>query len=581
MADWPPKKNEAFTVIFPIYDNDGDLVSSAAALDSEVSLDGAGFNDCTNEAAEIGSSGMYSLVLTAAEMNANIVTVITKTTTTDAKTAVNVMYTATRQLIDMAYPTTSGRSIDVTTTGEVGIDLDNIAGTLDAADIGANAITAEKIATDAIDADALATDAVAKIRASVSGTSDSGSATTMVDAARTEADTDFWKGSWIHFTSGNLLGQARLITAFDPATDTITFAPETTQSVATHTYEILPAGRIDVGLWLSTLPNVLQSGRVDTRPGALAANLITSGSIANNAITEPKIATGAITAAKFAAGAIDAAAIADAAIDAATFAAGAIDAAAIADSAIDSATFNIETGLRPIRSGTADDGGAATLTLDAGASAVTSFYSGQILYLTGGTGVGQAHMITAYNGSSKIATVVPNWETAPTAGTTFAILTAGPANVSSWRRAQPLALVSQRVDTQVSVIGAGAITATAIASSAITAAKIAADAFTTIKFADGALTAAKFSADAIDATVLAASAALEIADAILQRDMDQVEGGAPVHSLTTAILKAVSRILDNAGTLETYRTDGSTLHMSQTITTDASNDPIDELSAGT
>lgn len=81
----------------------------------------------------------------------------------------------------------------------------------------------------------------------VSGTADSGTTTTMVDAARTEADTDYWRGKIIKFTSGTISGQCRLITGFTPATDTITFTPATTQAVSTNTYEILPfAGVADV-----------------------------------------------------------------------------------------------------------------------------------------------------------------------------------------------------------------------------------------------------------------------------------------------------------------------------------------------
>ena len=464
MADWPPKKNATFTVTFPIYDNDGDLVTAAAALDSEVSKDGGTFTDCTNEAGEIAtSSGLYTLALTATEMNADIVATITKTSTTDAKTAVNVMYTATRQLVDLAFPTTSGRSIDTTATGAVGVDFDNVEGTLDAAEIGTGAITAAKfaagaidaaaIATGAIDADALAADAVTEIRALETGTSDAGgSTTTMVDAARTEAD-DVHIGKWIMFTSGAVANQVRLITDFVAATDTTTFAPPTTASIgAGITYEFLPAGAVDVQSWVGLVtglqtPNALQSGRVDSYVGAMAAAVIAAASFAAGAIDAAAIGTGAIdadaiaaaaiTAAKFAAGAIDAAAIANGAIDAATFAAGAIDAAAIATGAIDAATF-----------------------------------------------------------------------------------------------------------------AAGAIDAAAIATGAI------------------------------DADALAADAANEIADAILSRDVDNVEATAPVHSLCVAILKAVSRIRDNAGTLEVYRTDGLTLKMSQTVTTDAALDPVDELSAG-
>lgn len=48
-------------------------------------------------------------------------------------------------------PTTAGRTLDVTATGEAGIDLDNVSGTLDAGEFGADFITAAKIADDAID----------------------------------------------------------------------------------------------------------------------------------------------------------------------------------------------------------------------------------------------------------------------------------------------------------------------------------------------------------------------------------------------------------------------------------------------
>ena len=57
----PVKKNSEFLLVFPIYDNTGALVTGAAALDSEISKDGGGFIDCTNEATEIGTSGIYKL----------------------------------------------------------------------------------------------------------------------------------------------------------------------------------------------------------------------------------------------------------------------------------------------------------------------------------------------------------------------------------------------------------------------------------------------------------------------------------------------------------------------------------------
>ena len=127
------------------------------------------------------------------------------------------------------------------------------------------------------------------------GTSDSGSTTTMVDSARTEADTDYWKGCWIRFTSGNISGQVRLITGFTPASDTITFAPATTQAVATQDYEILPANRVDLGQWLGSTPNALVSSRVDVLVGAMASDVLTAASLNADAVTEIQsgLATGA------------------------------------------------------------------------------------------------------------------------------------------------------------------------------------------------------------------------------------------------------------------------------------------------
>lgn len=90
-----PIKNTAYRVTFPILDADGDLVTGAANLDSEVSKDGGTFADCTNETTEIAtSSGMYYLDLSSDEMNADTVAIIIKTSTSGAKTTPIVLYPA-------------------------------------------------------------------------------------------------------------------------------------------------------------------------------------------------------------------------------------------------------------------------------------------------------------------------------------------------------------------------------------------------------------------------------------------------------------------------------------------------------
>lgn len=88
-----PVKNQAYRVTFPIWDADGDLVTGATGLDSEISKDGGTFTDCTNEATEIAtSSGVYFLDLSSTEMNADTVAIIVKTSTVGAKTTPIILY---------------------------------------------------------------------------------------------------------------------------------------------------------------------------------------------------------------------------------------------------------------------------------------------------------------------------------------------------------------------------------------------------------------------------------------------------------------------------------------------------------
>jgi hypothetical protein len=74
-----------------------------------------------------------------------------------------------------------------------------------------------------------------------------GTTTTMVDAARTEAD-DFWNGKKIRFTSGANNGLVSDITDFVAATDTTTFSPAVPAAVgAGDTYDIIQSALIAVG----------------------------------------------------------------------------------------------------------------------------------------------------------------------------------------------------------------------------------------------------------------------------------------------------------------------------------------------
>src|SRR5262249_17988062 len=80
--------------------------------------------------------------------------------------------------------------------------------------------------------------------------------------------------------------------------------------------------------------------------------------------------------------------------------------------AITRAALAADTGLKNIRANTAQAGAATTITLDASASATDDFYNNDLIYLTGGTGAGQARFISDYVGATKVATV-PTWVTNP------------------------------------------------------------------------------------------------------------------------------------------------------------------------
>ena len=298
MPGWPIRKNDTAgaTLVFPIYDNDGDLVTAAAALDSERSIDQGTFTDVTAEASEIATaSGMYSLALSQAEVNGDEIAVITKTSTTDAKTAVNVVYTSTRNIDDLAFPTVSGRSVDVTATGAAGIDWANVENPTTALDLSATDIqladtvttltghtnqTGDNFARLGAPAGASVSADVAAVQSDtddiqtripavgpVEGTSDSGTSTTMVDAIRTEAD-DYWNGGWIIFTSGTLNGVVRLVSDFVASSDTMTVTPATPVAIGTHTYRMIPAAQIEEVLALTG--HTVQTGDSFARLGAPA-----------------------------------------------------------------------------------------------------------------------------------------------------------------------------------------------------------------------------------------------------------------------------------------------------------------------
>lgn len=315
----------AHRITFPILDATGNLVTGATTPDSEISKDGGTFTDCTNEATEIATaSGMYYLDLTATEMEADQIAVIIKSG--NGKTTVVVLYpergTRTRKAqagaagtitLDASAVATDDYYNDqvVVIVGGTGVgqarlisdyvgsskvasvvpnwatnpSTDSIfqiipAGRVDVGqwlDAAPNALVSGRMDSDVGNVQA---GAVNQINQAVGGTADAGgSTTTIVDAERTEADPDYWKGSYVLITSGSAIGQIRRITGFNATTDTITVSPAFTQSIgAGVTYIILRNAAAEV------LVDAIKAGAVDA--AAVATDAIDGDALAASAVAE-------------------------------------------------------------------------------------------------------------------------------------------------------------------------------------------------------------------------------------------------------------------------------------------------------
>jgi hypothetical protein len=74
-----------------------------------------------------------------------------------------------------------------------------------------------------------------------------------------------------------------------------------------------------------------------------------------------------------------------------------------------------------VADGTAQGGSSNTITLASASKGTDQYYTGDLLYVYAGPGAGQSVIISNYIGSSKVATVSPPWDTAPTAASKYVI----------------------------------------------------------------------------------------------------------------------------------------------------------------
>lgn len=244
-----------YAVVFPMLDADGDLVTGATTPDAEVSKNGDTFADCTNESVEIPTnSGMYYLLLTAAEMNANVVAVIAKSATAGMKTTALVLYP--RVMVQLRAGTAAGG-------GSNTITLDAGASAVD--DYYNNCICVAVI--DGVTEVRLVIDYVGSTKVM---TVHPGFSTASPDSDDTFA---------IYLPDGRQITQADQVAAGGIA------------------------GTYSAGIPEVKVNNIAANAITAT---SIASDAITAAKIAADALSNAKFADGALTAAKFAAGAFDA-----------------------------------------------------------------------------------------------------------------------------------------------------------------------------------------------------------------------------------------------------------------------------------
>lgn len=262
-----------YAVTFPLLDADGDLVTGATGLDTEVSKNGDTFADCTNEAVEIAtSSGVYYLLLTGTEMTADIVSVIVKHSTSGGKTTVLTLYP--RKMVPLRSGTAQGGaagSITLDASASAVDDFYNgclVVGTLDGVTEArmirdyAGATKVASVTPDWVitpDGDDLFTVYVPEGR-QINEFNSAGLST--LDAAGVRAA--------VGLASANLDTQ---LTAIDDAVDTEVAA-------------ILVLLDTEIADIRNRLPAALVSGRMDCSVGAMAADTLTASALAADAVTE-------------------------------------------------------------------------------------------------------------------------------------------------------------------------------------------------------------------------------------------------------------------------------------------------------
>jgi hypothetical protein len=192
-----PLKNVAYRYHFALFDVNGDPVSGATGLDTELSLQDGTFADATNEATEIATaSGAYFIDLTAAEMNNDVVGI---KVASNAKTHFEFIYPSEDGDIRVNAVQFLSQAVQLDANNLPKVDLEAINGVLAAAvnlALGAQGLK--------------------------SFTVGAGSTTTTIETDLTETTTDHYKDRDVTGITNNGAQETVSITAYNGTTKQLT-----------------------------------------------------------------------------------------------------------------------------------------------------------------------------------------------------------------------------------------------------------------------------------------------------------------------------------------------------------------------
>jgi len=433
----PAKYATEYTLYFGVYDSNSpwrNYETAPAAADIHVFQDGASEAQAANSATDIGRT--FSLVLTAGEMTAGVVTVDINDANDPPLYGDETWYIPTfgnasaLQAFDLdsATVTPGPNSITATVVDDDAIDASAIAtDAIGADEIAAAAIGSSEIATAAIGADEIAADAI--------GSSEIAAAAIGADEIATDA-----------------IGAAEIasaaIAADEIATNAIGAAEIAADAIATSELAATAVAEIVDAVW----DELLTGG--DHRVKNSSADYLRRAAGGSVDITDLAISTGTAQA-----GSENTITLAAATIDGGndnqfqTMPLSIVEGTGVGQSrtilsyngTTNVATVDKNWGTTPDStsvyiinaavgslfsdSGTAQAGGNTTITLASTASDYDDVYIGSFVYIASGTGNGQTRYVDDYDGTSKVADVNTAWDSNPDGTSVYAVIPSG-ANVS-------------------------------------------------------------------------------------------------------------------------------------------------------